>query len=162
MIDIVPDFSGLWNELELCRFRSVQIFRSLILYVERLQHFVPARAEAEDQKTLECLAVLAGIVDGHLIDLGLVEPDLAVREQHGFWLGLGNVSKHLGLITRAPKIYFSLLSVGFLDHFLKMIPDEAGFGAAELGTGAIHLSEHTLEIRLLRECVCYGQHDRER
>ena len=55
------------------------------------------------------------------------------------------VGDHLSFMVGATEIDFTFLGIGFVHHFLILIPDEIGFSGSEVGCGAVHFFQDILQ-----------------
>src|SRR5581483_3474970 len=133
------------NQLQLGSVDALDVFHALVSQVERLGHVVTAAAEAEHQKALECVAVYAGVIARDLLDFGLVDIDAAVGEEDELGVGRGDFGRHLHVLAMTAKINLPGLRVSFADHFLILVPDKIGLGAAKRGSGGVHAGENAVE-----------------
>ena len=67
---------------------AIHRLRAHIGHIERLHQILPAAAEAEDHVTFEIDAILAEVVDGHLVRLWADTSNFAVLVEHILRLGL--------------------------------------------------------------------------
>src|SRR6185312_1031370 len=147
------DFVRFRDQLQPHRVSAIDLLFTAISDVKVFAHFITTAAKTEHEKSFSLLAVGAGVVHVYGTRSGLIQLNLALRENYLLSIGRVDISRHLGFASVALEIYFPGLSPGFfVDHTIEGRPGKIRFGGTKLSRGLVHPGHD-----LFQTCIGRGE-----